>query len=127
MANEMLFNGNQPPMAQEERENMTRLRRRRASASKRRVTRRQGDLDFIEMESIPAITRMKSRAERRDNRGKTEGFEPTRSWKDTGTKARAQWARHMDLPCRRHVNPKSKQAMAASDRKEQDGLAALCL
>ena len=125
MANEMIFE-NQAPMTQEEKENMTRLHRRRASASKRRAARRQGDLDVIEMESIPAITRMKSRADRRDNRVKLEGFEPTRSWKDSGTKARAQWARHMDLPCRHHVNPKSKQAEKAA-RMERGDLAALCM
>ena len=77
-------------------------------------------------ENQAPMTRMKSRADRRDNRVKLEGFEPTRSWKDSGTKARAQWARHMDLPCRRHVNPKSKQAEKAA-RMERGDLAALCM
>lgn len=74
--------------------------RLRNNAMKRRVARQQSYLDMADLEGLPmpAITGMKARVNKRDNKLKRKGASFDRTWKNE-TKARAQWARHMEGPC----------------------------
>ena len=70
------------------------------SAEKSRSARQQSHLDLADLEGLPmpAVADMRARVSKRDSKYKRRKASLARTWKNE-TKARAQWARHMEGPC----------------------------
>lgn len=89
------------------------------SAEKRRTARQQSYLDLADLEGLPmpAVADMKARVSKRDSKYKRRKASLARTWKNE-TKARAQWARHMEGPCYTRVGSADEDLLL---RLKKDG------